>query len=113
MRDRALRMLVALAMLAVPACGGVGNSGAIVGGPCTTDADCDKRCLTSGDFPGGTCSMTCGKHDDCPGGSKCVDKEGGVCLLECELPEDCRGGYTCKGQKNQSGGGESLVCLED
>lgn len=106
-------LLVFVFSLVLAACGGVGNEGEVVGGPCTTDNDCDKRCLTSGDFPGGTCSLTCAKHEDCPSGSRCVSEEGGVCLLECSEPGDCRGGYTCKGESNKAGGGESLVCIED
>ncbi len=102
--------------LSLAACGGgVGTDGAAVGGPCTTNTDCSggSRCLNSGDFPGGTCAVNCASHDDCPAGTRCVEKEGGVCLLECREPAECRGGYTCKGKKNYSGGGESLVCIED
>ena len=64
------------------------------------------------DFPGGTCAVACTKHEDCPDGSRCIEKEGGFCLLSCTLPGDCRGGYTCKGVKNEFGGGESLVCTK-
>jgi hypothetical protein len=96
-------------------CGNVGNDGGVVGGACSKNVDCASGsfCLTGGDFPGGTCTTGCGDHADCPGGSRCVDKEDGVCLLECYEPADCRGGYTCKGKKNETGGGESLVCIKD
>lgn len=104
-----------LLISALFACGGsVGVDGNGVGGPCGDNTDCasGSRCLTSNDFPGGMCVVNCAKHEDCPGGSKCIKKENGVCLPECSLPADCRGGYTCKGKENQSGGGESLVCIE-
>lgn len=108
-----LSALLGLALL--HACGGVGVEGTIVGGPCTTSEDCSSgsRCLTSGDFPGGTCTQNCSEHLDCPEGARCISKESGICLLECELPADCRGGYTCKGKSNETGGGESLVCIKD
>jgi hypothetical protein len=93
----------------------VGNEGLVVGGPCTTVDDCASGsvCLSGGDFPGGSCSVRCFSHEDCPSGTRCIEKDKGVCLVECYEPIDCRGGYTCKGKKNVSGGGESLVCIED
>ncbi len=113
------RLLIAFAgalLLTSVHCGdSVGTEGLVVGGPCTTVDDCASGsvCLTSGDFPGGSCSVRCFSHEDCPSGTRCVDKDNGVCLVECYEPIDCRGGYTCKGKKNGSGGGESLVCIED
>jgi hypothetical protein len=106
-------LLLGLFLLA--SCGSsVGIEGEYVGGACAADAECDadSRCLTKDDFPGGTCSVVCTKHEDCPDDTRCIEKEGGICLLTCELPGDCRGGYTCKGVKNQFGGGESLVCIK-
>ena len=97
------------------ACGSsVGIEGDLVGGPCQSSADCSpqSRCLIDDDFPGGACAVNCSRHEDCPDGSRCVDEEGGVCLMTCVLPGDCRGGYTCKGKENETGGGESLVCIE-
>lgn len=108
--------VVLASLLAAAACGeSVGTEGGVVGGPCTTAEDCasDSVCLVDKDFPGGACALSCSKHGDCPGGARCVDEDGGYCLLECYEPADCRGGYTCKGKKNQSGGGESLVCISD
>ncbi|MCC7384721.1 MAG: hypothetical protein IT384_22925 [Deltaproteobacteria bacterium] len=117
MRPPLLTLALSLALgLAVWGCGGsVGVDGSTVGGPCTTNTDCSSssRCLTSGDFPGGYCTVNCAKHEDCPTDARCIEKESGVCLQQCELPQDCRGGYTCKGKKNQFGGGESLVCIKD
>lgn len=110
------RLIVGILFALSAACGpGVGNEGDLVGGPCTTDADCaeESRCMTGGDFPGGTCATRCSSHDDCPEGTRCVSEEGGACLLQCEVPDDCRAGYSCRGQENESGGGDSLVCIDD
>ena len=109
-----LSALVVLLTCLVLGCG-VGNDGDVVGGPCRDDTDCASGsfCLAEKDFPGGTCTVRCGSHDDCPSDTRCVEEDNGVCLLECYEPEECRGGYTCKGKKNQSGGGESLVCIDD
>ena len=107
-----LPILVSAVALAFAACGsGVGSEGETVGGPCTTTADCEQRCLTGGDFPQGTCTISCSSDADCPDGSHCIDKQGGVCLLSCSLPSDCRGGYNCEGETNQGHGGDSLVCI--
>ena len=114
--NRFLKFVVLVGVFcAFMGCGAsVGVEGIVVGGPCVNSTDCDgqSRCLRDDDFPEGTCAVNCSSHEDCPDGTRCVDKEGGVCLLNCELPSDCRGGYTCKGKKNESGGGESLVCIE-
>ena len=108
---------ICLAAVAAFGCGGgVGIEGSSVGGACSVSDDCsaESRCLVNNDFPGGTCVVNCVTHEDCPEGSRCIEKEQGVCLLQCEIPGDCRGGYTCKGKKNKSTeGGESLICIKD
>lgn len=91
----------------------VGLKGDLVGGPCVTSSDCAESCLTSGDFPQGTCTIACLTDADCPGGTRCVAVENGVCLLECDLPSDCRPGYSCKGEDNMGFPGDSLVCIDD
>jgi len=109
-------LVLAAIIFASASCGDdVGNSGTAVGGPCSSNVDCSpqSRCVTSGDFPGGTCAINCASHEDCPFGTRCVSKEDGICLLQCEVPADCRGGYSCKGESNASGGGDSLVCIDD
>jgi hypothetical protein len=90
----------------------VGNEGSLVGGSCDGDGDCQEECLKGGDFPRGTCSVSCRDDADCPAETDCVDKSGGVCLLSCTSRSDCREGYTCKGEKNKGEGGESLVCID-
>jgi hypothetical protein len=112
-----VRLLAVFALLlTTTACGDdVGNEGRTVGGPCATNVDCssESRCLTGGDFAGGTCVVNCNSHEDCPFGARCISKESGVCLLACEVPADCRGGYNCEGESNNEGGGDSLVCVSD
>lgn len=107
--------LFTVSLFSAAACGsdGVGIDGALVGGSCDENSDCDEECLRGGDFPEGTCSVSCRDDSQCPDGSNCIDKEGGICLLTCERPSDCRGGYTCKGEENEGHGGDSLVCIKD
>jgi hypothetical protein len=106
-----IAMLLACGFLLV-ACGGDDDVD-LVGGECSSSADCEYRCQEGGDFPDGTCTLPCNIDDDCPVGTACIEKEGGICLVGCELPEDCRPGYTCKGEENRGHGGDSLVCIHD
>ena len=99
------------------ACGdsfSVGPDGEDVGGSCSNDGDCgpDSFCIRNEDFPGGTCSIACGSHDDCPKGSRCISTNGGVCALSCESSSDCRSGYDCESKSDERGGGESTVCID-
>lgn len=93
---------------------GVGWKGTVVGGACAVHADCagGSICLRGGDFPGGTCSVSCRDDGDCPTGSACVDKDGGVCLMTCTVSRDCRAGYQCDG-KDRRTKGKVFVCIED
>ncbi len=106
-------LLAAFALaLALAACGGgVGFYGEVVGGSCSANRDCEERCLTGGDFPQGTCTVSCSSDSDCPSGTYCIRKEGGVCLLGCRDPSDCRDRYSCKAERNEGHGGDSLVCI--
>ncbi len=61
-----------------------------LGAACGSTLDCTFLCLPDGDdFPGGFCSKTCARDDECPAAARCVDKEGGVCLFECRDDRDC------------------------
>jgi len=113
-----LALAIALGLAAAPGCGNddVGPTGHKVGGRCTNDGDCVKRCLTGSEFPGGYCTEVCATDHDCPGGSVCVaDKSnGGICLVTCKVPSDCDAfgaGYQCNRQTSQSGGEGALACL--
>jgi hypothetical protein len=83
----------------------------LVGGPCGSNEDCDveAHCERGGDFPDGLCTLSCGYHEDCPLGSRCINDKGGICMVECSADADCRGGYKCKDADNREGG-KSLVC---
>ena len=93
----------------------VGPEGKAVGGRCTADDDCSRRCLTGGQFPEGYCSQTCTTAKDCPGGSACVAVDGtGVCIAPCHVANDCNGfgpGYSCSREARQEGGEGVLVCI--
>ena len=113
----AVLALVALGV-AAPGCGSgdVGPSSHKVGGRCGSDGDCDKRCVTGIQFPGGYCTITCTGDKDCPGGSACVmsSNDEGICLATCQVPTDCAGygsGYQCNRQPRQSGTMGALVCI--
>jgi hypothetical protein len=104
-----------LGLLMVGACGGVGNEGTVVGGPCEDSGDCasGSYCARGGDFPGGTCTVACRDDGDCPGGTACVDKDGGICLLLCHFDEDCRRDYRCKDKSRRGHSGKATVCIDD
>lgn len=95
----------------------VGPSGALVGGRCTQDQDCEKRCLIGSDFPSGYCSLSCQGDIDCPHGSVCIGKEDDVCLLKCELPVDCQklgATYRCDPEDRKGiPQAKALVCIGD
>lgn len=110
------RLTMPCVLFLMASCGdGVGPGGEVVGGACRLATECaaGSYCETSGDFPGGTCTVRCRSEAECPGGTACVSKAGGICLLACQYPQDCRPGYTCKGESRESGGGDALVCIKD
>lgn len=105
-----LAALVGLALVTITACGG--SSGSTPnGGACADAKACEGSvCLTSGDFPGGYCSMSCSLSDpkSCPSGSVCIDDASGapsgvksVCYQTCNDTKDCRSGYQCAEKANQ------------
>jgi hypothetical protein len=115
-----LASLASLTFLAVtPGCGSddVGPQSHLVGGRCTIDGDCVKRCVTAPQFPGGYCTVSCATDHDCPGGAICAGNltgiTGGICLATCRVPADCNAygaGYQCNRQDSQSGGLGALAC---
>jgi hypothetical protein len=103
------------ALLLAAACSGgedVGVDGDVVGGPCAAADDCadGSTCITSGDFPGGQCSVACSSDAQCPDGTRCISNKSGVCLLSCASAADCRGDYKCEDESLESGDGSVLVC---
>jgi hypothetical protein len=121
---RRISMLVLLSLTAL-GCGDdendflVGWNGPLVGGPCLNEFDCMSggfcpggQTLRDGDYPGGTCTVPCNEHDDCPATTACIDDHGGICLLQCFVNDDCRPGYKCKERDDRSRPGKSLVCIK-
>lgn len=72
-----------------------------LGGPCTSDADCDTgTCVLDGDgFPDGYCTAPCGFDSDCPAMGVClpVDRSLSLCFARCDEDAEraCRAGYGC------------------
>lgn len=91
----------------------VGLEGALVGGECRDDFDCDERCVRGGDFPGGMCTIRCRDSRDCPRGTWCIDEAGGVCALSCRDDLDCRRGYECDDERLRGDRGREWVCIGD
>lgn len=97
----------------------VGLDGPLVGGPCYDELDCFSggicpggATLRDGDYPGGTCTVPCRGHEDCPPSTACIEDHGGICLLQCIDRLDCRGGYTCKERDDRGDPGKSRVCTK-
>jgi hypothetical protein len=86
MRSSLLVVVVAAAALAAAACESSAVSRAL-GARCDSSDECDDRCLTSPEYPGGFCSVSCDDDGDCPSGARCVAEQGGVCLFDCRLDD--------------------------
>lgn len=96
--------------------GAVGPNSALVGGRCDGNKDCQERCVTGGDYPGGMCTVSCNDDRDCPSGSACVDASGGVCAPLCGGKGDCDPfgpGWACRDRKLKHGPGQVTVCRGD
>ncbi len=106
------RPLVSLAVLIfVGALAGCNNPTG-VGGPCTTNSDCElgQACNTA--VPGGFCTHGCSfegaKLNECPSGSICTSltKNSLVCAPTCTAATECRDQYDCSG----TGSGTIKAC---
>ena len=103
-----MKPFVLLCALFVAACGGhdAGEIDDVIGAMCSTDRDCDSRCYSGGDFPGGFCSIPCASDNDCPSDTFCMSESDGVCMYAC--PEfDCSrlgNGWECRDRDRQNGG---------
>jgi hypothetical protein len=89
----------------------VGAGSSLVGGPCRGDLDCAELCATGGEFPYGTCTLSCTSDYNCPAHAFCVDKKGGICLPACYSNYDCRLEYRCQKTKREGAGGDAFVCI--
>jgi hypothetical protein len=87
----------------------------LVGSACTSDGDCQHRCVMDGDhqFPGGFCTLSCTSDLDCPVDTVCVNPAGGVCMFECaRLACPALGpGWNCKSADRHGGDGHVDVCI--
>ena len=86
-----------------------------LGAPCSAATQCNARCASGGDYPGGFCTVTCRHDSECPSGfeSLCIDKAGGICLYGCTSGADCDflgQGWTCRLEERMSGG-TAKVCI--
>lgn len=101
-----------LAFVIVAACGVSSPVSRELGARCDDKDECDERCLVGERYPGGLCSLSCIRDDDCPDGSACIEVEGGVCLPGCGIEEcDYLGeGWSCQPALATSGD-EVMVCL--
>lgn len=77
----------------------------IVGGTCDRDGDCAQgRCITGESvtgvrYPGGYCSGSCMRAEDCGDGATCSQtfrSRPGTCYARCENDDGCRDGYRCR-----------------
>ena len=105
-------MRIAIAcVLALAACQSSDVSRAL-GARCTSNADCDQKCMVpSGDWPGGFCTLVCQHDSDCPDGAHCIDEAGGVCAFACTGDAECTflgTGYHCQDAGAQ--GSQVKVC---
>ena len=112
----ALPALVLLLAVAASGCGVDSEVSRELGARCDGLDDCSDRCLTGEGFPGGLCSRSCDRDDDCPTGASCVELQGGVCLYACRDDVGCEflgDGWACQLEPERGGqeGSEVLVCL--
>ena len=84
-----------------------------IGARCSLDVQCDERCLSTGEWPGGFCTTSCDTNANCAEGSTCIAEQGGVCVLPCAIDADCHflgATYACKSVDAQVGGSKVMVC---
>lgn len=106
-----MRVPIAICAALVAACSS-NDVSRDLGARCATNAECNERCLTGGDWPGGFCSRSCMTDAECPTGSACISEQGGVCAFTCKADPDCaflQDTYACKSNADQ-GGGQVMVC---
>lgn len=79
-----------------------------VGSDCQTNSDCgggDFFCSTN--QPGGYCTQSCARANDCPAGSVCLFVDGDTrsfCFETCQSWRDCRTGYQCNPMSGSNDG---------
>jgi hypothetical protein len=110
-----MRIVTALAVLVLAACGGGRDVDRLLGAKCDGDSDCEERCYgPNDDFPEGLCSYQCDVDRDCPSDAWCIDTDGGVCLFDCVDDIDCDflgREWVCRDRDRRGGGGRERVCV--
>lgn len=85
-----------------------------LGARCDRSSECDDRCLSGGEWPGGFCTLDCDSDSDCIEDSLCVDEGGGgVCEIHCNDDRGCLflgAGYNCKERDTHPSGSKVMVC---
>ena len=78
--------------------GQAGSDSKFVGGPCMNNTECEFLLCQPGPLtPGGTCTSSCSRDQDCSAGSSCaVTENGWYCLVNCASNADCRTDYSCQ-----------------
>ena len=109
-------LIVIAATGALCACGSSDVSRA-VGARCDSDSECDERCQSGDDYPGGFCTVSCDRDDDCPSGSQCIARDSGICMLGCRIEAEDGCGFLGVGWRCESvaavSEGEVTVCIGD
>jgi len=106
--------LIFMAGLFLAACAPASDVSRSVGARCDGTDDCDQRCLSGADYPGGFCTLDCDDDTDCPDDTVCVVDEGNVCLFPCAENPDCQflgAGWQCLDRPPANGGDPIRVCL--
>ncbi len=87
-------LLLAAATLAI----GLAGCAAEIGDSCSSNADCGRGRICDRSMPGGYCTKTPCRVNECPDEAVCISYPDGssYCMLHCRSDSDCRGGsYEC------------------
>jgi hypothetical protein len=105
-------MRVAILVIALAGCQSSDVSREL-GARCDSHDECDVRCLSGADWPGGFCTTACETDNDCPEDAVCLEEEGGTCAFLCVTDAGCGflgQGYGCKERDARGGVGTRMVC---
>lgn len=110
-----MRHLILVFGLFLASCGSsaVGPAGSLVGGPCSTDRQCNESCYADKHYPGGMCTVHCRSDLDCPGGTACVEEDENICVAICVNNASCAAfgrGFVCDARDRVGSAGGALVC---
>ena len=105
--------ILMLALISAAACQSSDVSREL-GARCDLSSECDERCLSGADWPGGFCSVTCDSAADCGDGAACIrEGDSGVCAFTCTTDPGCAflgQGYGCKERDVHNVDAKVMVC---